>query len=600
MAPQQKWNRKPPKLYTPEEVSDSGDPYSCLRTSIYFCTHRGFNNWYEEHLTKFFGEVTQVRRKKKKKALDMGSSVHDIVAAATSKGNGSAKNSVKKASKPLIERSNSSSKVRLPKKAKRQDSSSSVNRQSSRTRSKSPIKVKRNVSSAPAERAYKKQPKDASRKVKPRDELSFSAHPRLESSATSKSETKNAPDTMMSKSRKKQIKEFLPEKKLKLPAKKEMTEARKTNKKVQSSLPKEGKSVLVTSESCMQKLQEFLDKYNAESIHESHNTADTRDIVIAVKVLASKCVSPEVTVRLAQQHLVKKMLQLLKLQPIAPWTVYSILCLVNMLSFLLRSSTAKNKYFTINIIQTIFQVIGATTVASMLEDSDTSDSALKACMKLLASISQASEGDVKFSATLKTHGGLHALVLASQSKNEEASKQARLMLGKFKSDELNALISSTLLLASSDSASYISKNSSTITDLLKKNVNLELERRDFLEKRHKIALQRERRMATKAHEEIERRRKKQSEFINSVDAKSLQQRDKIKKRMEAIHAKDELKEEMERKKLKEEMDTRREALIRKRREIDDQQRRERQKARERKLMKQKEDLKLSMEKEKKK
>merc|ERR1711991_63281 len=209
--------------------------------------------------------------------------------------------------------------------------------------------------------------------------------------------------------------------------------------------------------------------------------------------------------------------------------------------------------------------------------------------------SQASEGDVKFSATLKTHGGLHALVLASQSKNEQASKQARMMLGKFKIDELNALISSTSLLASSDSASYVSKNSSKITDILKKNVNLEIERRDFLEKRHKIALQRERRMATKAHEEVERRRKKQSEFINSVDAKSLQQRDKIKKRMEALHAQQELKEAMERKKVKQEMDTKREALIRKRREIDDQQRRERQEARDRKLMKQKEDLRLSME-----
>ena len=172
-----------------------------------------------------------MRRKKKKRPLDMESSVHAIVAAATAKGNGSIKNGIKKGSKPLIERSNSSNKVRYQTRTKGQDSSSSKKQQSSRARSKSPIKVRRNVSSAPAERAYKKQSKDASRKVKARDELSISAHPRLESSTTTKSDAKKVSGTKRSKSKKNQIKEFLPEKKVNSSGKKKMPETRSIKKK---------------------------------------------------------------------------------------------------------------------------------------------------------------------------------------------------------------------------------------------------------------------------------------------------------------------------------------------------------------------------------
>ena len=95
-----------------KRTTSLSDPYSCLSSSIYFCTHLGFNNWYQEHLTKFFGEVEYVPRRRKKKKLDMGSSVHDILATSTkSNSNGRAKSSG-------MDRSNSSNNIIKKKQSK--------------------------------------------------------------------------------------------------------------------------------------------------------------------------------------------------------------------------------------------------------------------------------------------------------------------------------------------------------------------------------------------------------------------------------------------------------------------------------------------------
>ena len=78
---------------------------------------------------------------------------------------------------------------------------------------------------------------------------------------------------------------------------------------------------------------------------------------------------------------------------------------------------------------------------------------------------------------------------------------------------------------------------------------------------HQGSLSRERNVALKAHEAVEQRRKKQSEFINNVDEKSLLLRDKIKKRMEVINARKEKAEQMEKEKVQEEMQRKRQELI---------------------------------------
>ena len=184
----------------------------------------------------------------------------------------------------------------------------------------------------------------------------------------------------------------------------------------------------------------------------------------------------------------------------------------------------------------------------------------------------------------------------ANSGDVEASKLSRVMLGKFSNDELNALLLSTSLFASS-----FNKNDSNaiITNTLAENVTKEIEKRDALKQRHKLALTRERNVALKAHEAVEQRRKKQSEFINNVDEKSLLLRDKIKKRMEVINARKEKAEQMEKEKVQEEMQRKRQELIKKRKEIDEFQRRKREKEREKRKLKEEEELRISIEKEKK-
>ena len=612
MAPQKKWNKKPPKLQTPAEVANSGDPYSCLSSSIYFCTHLGFNNWYQEHLTKFFGEVEYVPRRRKKKKLDMGSSVHDILATSTkSNSNGRAKSSG-------MDRSNSSNNIIKKKQSKTSRNNNETTKgkkNSKRTRSKSPIKVpRRDVSSAPAKRSSKKRPSNHDNNNNnnyTKNNKTLSTSPVVEdklyhsmsSTKTSKSSSnknlqKAYGSSMKGKQislRKTKVKAFLPEKK------KPNEDAKRTiNTSERKETAVNGKKMtLATTENCIKTIKLFISQNGKGDENDLINSVDEKDVVAAVRNLTSKSAAPEVTVKLAQQQLVKSLLLLLKVQTVAPWTVYSLLCLTNMTAFLLRSRTARDKYFTINIIQHMFQMIGTNTIECILQNDDNNTyalSVLKASVKLLSTITQASEGDARFEEAFKTHGGLHTLVLASQCHDVEASKLSRVMLGKFSNDELNALLLSTSLFASSSN-----KNDSNaiITNTLAENVTKEIEKRDALKQRHKLALSRERNVALKAHEAVEQRRKKQSEFINNVDEKSLLLRDKIKKRMEVINARKEKAEQMEKEKVQEEMQRKRQELIKKRKEIDEFQRRKREKEREKRKLKEEEELRISIEKEKK-
>ena len=576
---------KPPKLKSPSDVAESGDPYSCQRTGIYFCTHKGFNNWYGEHMAKFFGEPVLQFRRKKKKSLDVESSVKDIIAASA---------------KPTKRLGSSESQGRLGRSKSRSDSRG--RKEAAQVpRSKSPTKKgNRNISSAPASRLVgktkKKNPgltennKKKTQPPPPQQAGAKAANRMVQTYPQKRVHSANAAGNVSSsrntKGKKKKLlqratKEFLPEKKV----------AAKQSAKPASAATS-GK-LFNSTDNAMEVLKNYVNQNGDGDLENLMESVDKREVSAAVLTLTNKSASPEVAVRLAQAGVVRKVIKLMKLELCGPWALHALLCMNNLSAFLLRSKTARTKYFSQPIMASLLKHVGMTVVAIVLEasgrDEESAVALAKAAVQLITTIAQASEDDTEMSELFRTHGGLHILLLLSYNKNmKEVGKMARILLGRFKNTEMAAL---------KGSANVLGNGNDLISKIFHENLDKELEKRESLKSHQTSAFKRQRGEALKAHNLVEERRKKNLEFLKSQDEKSRELREKIMKRVESVNEKKRVEDEAERERIALKVKQRREALVEKRKEMDCLMQEKEAREKEERKRKAKEQSRVAREKE---
>ena len=556
---------KPRKLQKPEDVANSGDPYSCQRTEIYFCNHKGFNAWYEEHMSKFFGEST-VARKPKKKSIDIESSVKDIIAAAAAPKQ-----------KPKRRNDAGAGNKNAARTREQRQTSRSKTPTNQRQRSKSPTKTQgshRSVSSAPTSRATKVDP------------LHQTYPSRRSNSAEFQNNGRAAQAQPSSKNQRPPTKEFLPAMMTGNVADPPPPPSHQTGE-TSSAKASHGK-LFSPVENAMTTLKNFILQcgHDADDNYDLIDAVGTRDVTAAIGMLTNKSSTPEVAVRLAQHGMVKTLIKLLMLEDCAPWATHTLLCLNNLSAFLLRSATARLKYLNPQIMAALLSTVGKNVQAILLQAAERNiHSVGKAAMQLMGTIVQASEDDPEMSKTFVRHGGLHMLLLISHHEDlKEAAKMARIMLGRFGDKALRSLPS-------------IYEEHPAMSALFFENLEKELEKREEFKNRHQHSLKQQRDEKLKAHVLVEERRIKTQEFLQAQDEKAKALRAKISKRMESVMEKQQKEEEFERARLEALAVEKRNSLVEKRKEIDRMQQEKEEQEKDAKRRQAREKFRVEMEKE---